>query len=76
MWNDPVPVIVGRGGGRERGALGPSNGWVVNDLMHLVDGQHFRQRLDVVDFHLRERLPVASAGASVKELDAAEGHSQ
>jgi hypothetical protein len=57
----------------DRHPLSPA---AVNDLMDLLDGEHFRQRLDVLDLHLRQRLPVAAAGSRVEELDAAEGDSQ
>lgn len=51
-------------------------GATVNHAMTLFDRQNFRQRFHVFDSHLRQRLPLAFAGASVKELDAAVGNSQ
>jgi len=46
------------------------------DLMNLLDGQDFRQRLDVFDLHLSQRLPVASARASAEKLHAGKRDSQ
>ena len=46
------------------------------DLMHLLDGQDFRQRLDVFNLHLSQRLPVALERASVEKLHAGKRDSQ
>ena len=48
----------------------------VNDLMDLLDGQHFRQRLDVLNLHLSQRLPFTPTRARVEKLHAGERHSQ
>jgi|GEM_PF-7064609 len=44
--------------------------------MNLRYGQHFGQRLVILDSHVGQRLPVAFAGARVEEFEAAEGDSQ
>ena len=48
----------------------------VDDLMNLLDGQHFRQRLDVLNLHLRQRLPFAPTGARVEEFHTGERDAQ
>ncbi len=49
---------------------------MINELLHLAGGDDFWQRLDVLNLHEGQGLPVASAGAGVKELDATEGDSE
>ena len=49
---------------------------LADDLVNLINGQNFRQRFDVFDSHLCQRLPLAFAGASVEKLHAAIGDSQ
>ena len=48
----------------------------VDDLMHLLDRQHFRQRLHVLNLHLRQRLPLAATCARVEEFHAGERDAQ
>ena len=45
----------------------------VDDLMDLVDGEHFGQRLGLPEFHRLQRLPVPLAGTGIEELDSREG---
>lgn len=44
--------------------------------MDLRDCDDFGQRLDVLQFHGGQRLPVAPAGAGVEELDPRVGHAE
>ena len=48
----------------------PLRGASVDQPMDLVDGEHFGQRLDVLEFGVGERFPVSFTGASEEELDA------
>ena len=48
----------------------------VNDLMDLLNGQHFRQRLNVLNLHLCQCLPLAPTGPGVEEFHAGERDSQ
>ena len=48
----------------------PLRGASVDQPMDLVDGEHFGQRPDVLEFGVGERFPVSLAGASEEELDA------
>ena len=54
----------------------PPGGAAVDDLMDLINGQHFRQSLRLLDLHPGQRLPVPPTGAGIEKLDAVEAHPQ